>query len=85
MLTASQIDALNSYCYTAEKRTGVEVVVVTINSIHDYPGTVNDAIESFARGLFDAYGIGNMPKNDGVLLLVCRADRQARIEFWRRL
>ena len=31
--------------------------------------------------LFDTYGIGNVPKNDGVLLLVAAGDRKARIEL----
>ncbi len=39
------------------------------------------SIETFARGLFDKYGIGNMPQNNGVLLLVAVKDRKARIEL----
>lgn len=81
LLTAEQKDRLNAYCYTTEKRTNVEVVVVVINSIKDYPGAANESIEDFARGLFNAYGIGNLPKNDGVLLLVSRRDRKVRIEL----
>jgi uncharacterized protein len=54
---------------------------VTINSIKDFPGTSNSTIEKFAEGLFNTYGIGNMPKNNGVLLLVARRDRKARIEL----
>ena len=49
--------------------TGVEVAVVTIESIRDYRGTPNGSIEAFARGLFDAYGIGTRNNNTGVLLL----------------
>lgn len=39
------------------------------------------SIETFARGMFDAYGIGNMPENNGVLLLVAVKDRKACIEL----
>jgi uncharacterized protein len=81
VLTGAQKEELDSQLYTVEKSTGVEIVVVTINSIKDYPGTPNNSIEDFARGLFDAYGIGNMPKNDGILLLVATKDRKARIEL----
>jgi len=81
LLTSRQKEKLDAYCYTTEKRTNVEVVVVTINSIKDYPGTDNRSIEDFARGLFDKYGIGNMPRDDGVLLLVARRDRKVRIEL----
>lgn len=81
LLTEKEKEKLNAYCYTTEKHTDVEVVVVTIGSIKDYPGTDNRSIKSFACGLFDKYGIGNMPKNDGVLLLVARDDRKVRIEL----
>jgi len=81
LLTTKEKEKLDAYCYTTEKRTGVEVVVVTIHSIKDYPGTDNRSIKRFARGLFNKYGIGNMPRNDGVLLLVARDDREVRIEL----
>lgn len=55
--------------------------MVTIRSIRDYPGTDNASIENFATALFKQWGIGNLPKNDGILLLVAVADRQARVEL----
>lgn len=81
LLTSNQKQELQSWLYTTEKRTGVEIVVVTIFSIKDFPGTPNNSIEEFARALFDTYRIGNMPKNNGVLLLVAFKDRKARIEL----
>ncbi len=81
LLTAVQEEELESWLYTCEKENGFEMAVVTIDSIHDYPGTANSSIETFATGLFDAYGIGNMPKNDGVLFVVAVKDRKARIEL----
>ncbi|MHC4212444.1 MAG: TPM domain-containing protein [Planctomycetota bacterium] len=81
LLTDEQEDRLESWIYTCEKEHGFEMAVVTINSIKDYPGTSNENIESFATGLFNSYGIGNMPNNDGVLLLVAVKDRKARIEL----
>jgi uncharacterized membrane protein YgcG len=81
LLTDEQETQLESRLYDCEQETGVEVAVVTIGSIADYPGTANDSVEAFARGLFDRYGIGNMPKNDGMLLLVAVNDREARIEL----
>jgi uncharacterized protein len=81
LLTDKQEEQLERLLFAREKETGVEIVVVTINSIKDFPGTSNRTIEEFATGLFNAYGIGNMPKNDGVLLLVARKDRKARIEL----
>ena len=46
-----------------------------------YLETPNESIEAFATALFNTYGIGNMPKNNGVLLLVAVRDRKARIEL----
>lgn len=80
-LTAEEEERIEGWLYTTEKDTDIEIVVVTIGSISDYPGTNNRSIEHFARGLFDAYGIGNMPENNGVLLLVAKKDRKARIEL----
>jgi uncharacterized protein len=81
LLTDAQEEELESWIYTCEKEYGFEMAVVTIRSVWDYPGTANSSIESFATGLFNAYGIGNMPRNDGVLLLVAVKDRKARIEL----
>lgn len=60
-------------------RTGVEMTVLTIEamSFYGYDGT----IESFSTELFNTWGIGNAARNDGVLILVARNDRQMRIEL----
>ena len=81
VLTDEQEDRIESWLYTTEKRTNVDIVVLLINSIVDYPSTPNHSVETFATGLFDAYGIGNMPRNDGVLLVVAIRDRKVRIEL----
>jgi uncharacterized protein len=81
LLTREQEQQLESQLLETEKRSGVEIIVVTIRSMRDYPGTPNLSIEEFAQALFRAYGVGNMPKNNGVLLLVAAQDRKARIEL----
>lgn len=80
IITEKDMQFLNYVIYHTEKKSGVEIAVVTINSLKDYPGGGN-TIEEFATGLFNKYGIGNMPKNDGVLLLVSMKERKARIEL----
>jgi len=58
---------------------GVAIVVVTIRRMSDYaPG---NSIEGFARQWFDTWGIGTQKMNDGMLILVSRDDRKARIEL----
>ena len=81
LLSSEQEEQLENWLLQAEYRNGVEIIVVTIESMHDYPGTPNGTVKRFARALFDTYEIGNMPRNDGVLLLVARHDRKVRIEL----
>ncbi|SFV57303.1 Beta-propeller domains of methanol dehydrogenase type [hydrothermal vent metagenome] len=63
-----------------EYQTGIEAVVVTINSMEDYE-TTDNTINSFATNLFNNWGIGHKDKNDGVLILVSIQDRKCRIEL----
>ncbi len=65
---------------SVEEQTGIEICVVTINSIGDYQGTEKN-LEKFATGLFNTWGIGKKDKNNGVLLLVAVKDRKVRIEL----
>ncbi|MHC4716325.1 MAG: TPM domain-containing protein, partial [Planctomycetota bacterium] len=52
-----------------------------VGSIRNYEVETNRSVKAFARGLFDAYGIGRKETNDGVLLLVSVRDRKVRIEL----
>jgi uncharacterized protein len=61
---------------------GVELVVVTVNSIDDYD-TGDTTIESFATHLFNTWGIGDAQRNDGLMLLVAIKDHKLRIELGR--
>ena len=57
----------------------LEMTVVTVESRHDY-GNVG-TIEDFANNLFNQWGVGNASRNDGVMVLVARSDREMRIEL----
>src|SRR5688500_4415347 len=81
VLTPQQEERLEQWLIQTEAGTRTEIIVVTIRSIDDYPGSSNSSIEEFAKGLFNTWGIGNKPKNDGILLLVGVGDRRARIEL----
>lgn len=80
-LTAKDEVELERWLLQVEKETGVEIIVVTIESMSQYGGDPSVNIQDFAKGMFNAYGVGNLPKNDGVLLLVSKNDRKARIEL----
>ncbi len=81
VLSHGEEERIEHWLRSVEERSGTEIIVVTIHSISDYPGTENSSIESFATGLFNRWGIGNRPRNDGILLLVAVSDRKARIEL----
>jgi len=57
-----------------EKDTSSEISLVTIDSLK------GDTIENFAVKLFEEWGIGKKNKDNGVLLLISKEDRQIRIE-----
>ncbi len=80
LLTSQDQERIERWLWQVEKRTNVEIIVVTIESLKDYPGNEN-SIDIFATDLFNAYAIGNMPENNGILLLVSFRDREARIEL----
>jgi uncharacterized protein len=61
--------------------TDIEMTVLTIPQMSDYGH--HGAIEPFATGLFNAWGIGDAQRNDGVLILIARYDREMRIEIGR--
>lgn len=80
VLASDSRAAINASLDNHKRSTGVEIRVLTINAMADYPGTPNSSIEAFATGLFNRWQIGKLPRNDGVLLLVSVKDRKARIE-----
>jgi len=59
--------------------TGVEMAVVSLNGI---PGG-EAQLETYATGLFNAWGIGDGERNNGVLLLFSPRDRAVRLELGR--
>ena len=79
LLTARDAANVKTLFADLKRETGIEAVVVTIDSINDY-ATGDATIESFATNLFNTWGIGDKTKNDGVLLLVAVGDRKVRIE-----
>ncbi len=80
LLNSSDASHIRSLFQDMRQGEGIHAVVVTISSIRDY--NVHDStIENFATSLFNAWGIGDALKNNGVLLLVAVSDRKVRIEL----
>ncbi len=59
-------------------QTGVHVVLVTMDRIADHGGA-GHRIEDYAKTLFNQWGVGDASRNDGILVLVARTDREMRI------
>jgi uncharacterized protein len=69
--TRSEVEYLSE---EIEKKTGAELVVVTIDT------TSPLAIEQYAVELFQEWGIGKAEKDNGILILMAVKDRKVRIE-----
>ena len=53
VLTAEEEERLEQWLIQTEQGTKTEIIVVTIRSLNDYPGSSNRSIEEFAKGLFN--------------------------------
>ncbi len=82
LLPAETAASIQGMLVALERDSGIEMTVVTIQSINDY-STGDSTIESFATRLFNRWGLGNVTTNKGVLLLVAVRDRKVRIELGR--
>lgn len=58
--------------------TGIELVVVTLPSRTPFGW---DKLEPFATALFNDWGVGDADRNDGIMVLLLREDREMRIEL----
>ncbi|MFM8551794.1 MAG: TPM domain-containing protein, partial [Nitrospiraceae bacterium] len=71
---------IRSVCQDLERKTGVEMVIVTVQTIKPYK-TAND----YAEALYQRWGIGTAQKGHGVLVLAAVEERQAAVTMGRRL
>lgn len=66
---------LENICNEITKSTNCEIVLVTIDTISPY-----STIEDYSVKLFENWGIGNKGKDNGLLILLSKEERQLRIE-----
>lgn len=74
VLTPEQIGTLTGQVRALEKAHGSQLFVLLV------PTTGGEAIEQYARRVFDQWGVGRKGIDDGVLLLVAVRDRRLRID-----
>jgi uncharacterized protein len=82
VLESKDEQTLRARLYDLDTYRGIEVTILTIDSIRDYD-TGDETIESFATNLFNVWGIGDKERNEGVLILVAKSDQKIRIELGR--
>ncbi len=61
-----------------QAETGVQMVVVTLPTIDAYGGE-GMRLDSYAKALFNAWGVGAADRNDGILMLIATDAREVRI------
>ena len=65
---------LDRYCGAVEGATGVQMALVTIDTLEGEP------VEDVANALFRKWGVGKKGKDEGILLLLVIKDRHSRLE-----
>jgi len=74
LLRPETVTTLNTRLKQIATSTGSEISVVTIDKLED------ETIETYAEKLFQEWEIGKANEDNGLLLLISREDRMARIE-----
>jgi uncharacterized protein len=74
VIDAQSKAALEQYATVVERVTGVQMALVTVQTLEGEP------IEDVANTIFRAWGVGHKGKNDGILLLLVIGDRRSRLE-----
>ncbi|MBV9156133.1 MAG: TPM domain-containing protein, partial [Acidobacteriaceae bacterium] len=70
-------ESLEAFCTQVEQQLGVQLALVTIDTLGDQP------IRQFALELARKWGVGDRKNNQGVLLLVAVKDRKDDVETGR--
>ncbi|MDH5253396.1 MAG: TPM domain-containing protein, partial [Nitrospira sp.] len=82
---AQAIDAewrerIRSVCQDLERKTGIEMVVVTVPSIKPF-----SSANEYATALYEQWHIGSTQQEHGVMVLVAVQERQAAITLGRQM
>lgn len=79
LLDDEQETAVSAQLEALRDETGIEMTVATLSlrAFHDPEAS----LEQFATNLFNKWGVGDKDRNDGILVLILRNDREIRIEL----
>ncbi|MDH4301852.1 MAG: TPM domain-containing protein [Nitrospira sp.] len=73
-------ERIRSVCIDLEKKSGVEMVIVTVPSMKPYP-----TAREYADALYQKWQIGSTQQEHGVMVLVAVEERQAAMALGRRM
>jgi uncharacterized protein len=73
-------ERIRSVCQDLERKTGVEMVVVTVPSIKPFASA-----NEYATAIYEKWGIGSTQQEHGMLVLVAVQERQAAITLGRQM
>lgn len=74
LLSADEVDRLNSLLAGLETQNGVELAVATV------PTTAPLTPDQYATELFKAWGVGKKGEDNGLLILVAQQERRLKVE-----
>jgi uncharacterized protein len=80
LISAEDRAEINTIASELLSEENIPIFIVTIDSLATYEAS-DQTIETYATALFNEWGIGSAERNFGILLLVSRGDRRARIEL----
>lgn len=73
-------DRIRSVCIDLEKKSGVEMVLVTVPSLKPYPTAA-----AYADALYEKWQIGSTQQEHGVMVVVAVQERQAAMTLGRQM
>ena len=74
-IDAANAQRLEAYCGILERSTGAQMTIVTVDTLD------GDDVADVASKLYRQWGIGQKPKDEGVLLLFAIKDKKDRAEI----
>lgn len=77
VVDASSKASIEQYCYRVEQSLGVQIALVTVNSLE------GEDIADFSLRLARHFGVGAKKGDQGVMLLLAVKDRKSRVEVGR--
>ncbi len=74
VIPSSEKETLSALCQELEAKTTAQIAIATVESTHP------ESIDMYAVNLFSRWGVGQKGKDNGLLIVVAKADKKIWIE-----